>query len=68
MYTDVLAKNLSVLCAAYAEQSDIDRLHSPIGTSTLTNIEAIPAKILQSLRQANVAIDTFLAVTKECCR
>jgi signal transduction histidine kinase len=65
MYTELLAKNLPVLCASYEERSADGNMPAPIGTSTLKNIEGVPAKILQSLRQANVAIDTFLAVTKE---
>jgi hypothetical protein len=65
MYTDLLGKHLPTLSAVYMDAIERGHVSATIGTTTLQNIGTIPERISQSLRQSNVAIDTFLAVTRE---
>lgn len=64
-YSDELALALPALCEAYQASVSGGVYPDAIGAQSLERLKALPDKINQSVRQSNVTIDMFLAVTRE---
>lgn len=65
LYSEELGRHLPDLCATYKAAVDNGVSPASINPEEFERLSSIPAKIGRLIRQSNVNIDTFLAVTRE---
>jgi len=63
LYSEEIAKNLPALCEGYKSAVATGSHSGSISPQSLERLTAIPQKIRSLVRQTNVNVDIFLAIT-----